>query len=82
MKNVYRWFYAVIGVIILLFAGMVYAWSVSSSPIAQEFTDWTVAHLSLTFTIVMILFCIGCMAGGFLAFFSFVVRMLESSSSV
>ncbi|MBQ6372260.1 MAG: MFS transporter [Oscillospiraceae bacterium] len=59
-----RWLYAVIGVIILLFAGIVYAWSVISSPIAAEFSGWTKAALSLTFTIVMIFFCIGCVAGG------------------
>ena len=67
MKNVNRWFYAVIGVMILLLIGMVYAWSVLSTPIAQEFPDWSAAQLSLTFTIVMIFFCVGCMAGGFLA---------------
>lgn len=62
-----RWLYAVIGVLVLLFAGVVYAWSVISSPIAAEFSSWSKADLSLTFTIVMILFCIGCMAGGALA---------------
>lgn len=67
MKKLNRWVYAAFGVVILLFAGMVYAWSVLSSPIAQEFPEWTKAQLSLTFTIVMILFCVGCMVGGFLA---------------
>ena len=67
MKKLNRWVYAAFGVVILLFAGMVYAWSVLSSPIAQEFSEWTKAQLSLTFTIVMILFCVGCMVGGFLA---------------
>lgn len=67
MKQINRWFYAIIGVVVLLFAGMVYAWSVMSAPIAQEFTQWTKAQLSLTFTIVMIMFCVGCMVGGFLA---------------
>ena len=62
-----RWLFAVIGVITLLFSGVVYAWSVLSSPIAAEFSSWTKAQLSLTFTIVMILFCIGCVAGGALA---------------
>lgn len=67
MKMLNRWVYAAFGVLILLFAGMVYAWSVLSGPIAQEFPEWSKAQLSLTFTIVMILFCVGCMAGGFLA---------------
>ena len=65
MKNLNRWVYAAIGVLVLLFAGMVYAWSVLSSPIAVEYAEWTKAQLSLTFTIVMIFFCIGCTAGGF-----------------
>lgn len=66
-KSFNRWVYAIVGVIVLLFAGLVYAWSVLSTPIAQEFTDWTKAQLSLTFTIAMTLFCIGCLVGGLLA---------------
>ncbi|MFU0833739.1 MAG: Permease of the major facilitator superfamily [Oscillospiraceae bacterium] len=64
MKNLNRWVYAAVGVIILLFAGMVYAWSVLASPIAAEFPDWSKASLSMAFTIVMIMFCVGCLAGG------------------
>lgn len=67
MKNFNRWAYAIFGIIVLLFAGMVYAWSVLSTPIAQEYTDWSQAQLSLTFTIVMIAFCLGCMACGAVA---------------
>ena len=66
-KSLNRWIYAVVGVIVLLFAGLVYAWSVLSTPIGQEFSDWTQARLSLTFTIAMIMFCIGCLVGGLLA---------------
>ena len=76
MKNVNRWFYAVIGVAILFFAGVVYAWSVMSGPIALEYSEaagktgsevWNAANLSLAFTMVMIFFCIGALVGGFLA---------------
>ena len=67
MKHLNRWVYAIIGVIVLLFAGLVYAWSVLSTPIAAEFPDWTKAQLSLTFTLVMIFFCIGSLLCGFLA---------------
>lgn len=66
-KSLNRWVYAIVGVIVLLFAGLVYAWSVLSQPIAQEFTDWSKAQLSMTFTITMILFCIGCLVGGMLS---------------
>ena len=67
MKQLNRWVYAIVGVIVLRFAGRVYAWSVLSTPIAAEFTGWTKAQLSLTFTLVMILFCIGSLLCGLLA---------------
>ena len=53
--------------IVLLFAGLVYAWSVLASPIAAEFTQWSQAQLSLTFTICMTLFCLGGFVGGLLS---------------
>lgn len=67
MAKLNRWVYAAAGVTALFFGGMIYAWSVLSSPIAAEFPQWSKAQLSLTFTITMIMFCLGCMAGGFLA---------------
>ena len=39
MKALNRWIYAVVGVIVLLFAGLIYAWSVLVTPISQEFTN-------------------------------------------
>ncbi|HAD19780.1 MAG TPA: MFS transporter, partial [Lachnospiraceae bacterium] len=62
-----RWFYAVIGVIILLLAGMVYAWSVMAKTISAAHPEWSATALSLTFTLVMALFCIGCLLAGILA---------------
>ena len=67
MKAFNRWFYAAMGVVVLLFAGMVYAWSILSAPISREYPHWLQGELSLTFTIVMIMFCVGCMTGGALA---------------
>lgn len=67
MKSLNRWIYAVIGVIVLLLAGLVYAWSVISKSIAATFPDWSAAQLSLTFTIVMAMFCVGCLIAGILA---------------
>ena len=54
-----RWFYAAMGVLVLLFAGLIYAWSVLSRPVSAFFTDWSSAQLSLTFTICMMFFCLG-----------------------
>ena len=67
MKSLNRWVYAIIGVIVLLLAGLVYAWSVISNSIAVTFPEWTKAQLSLTFTLTMAMFCIGCLIAGILA---------------
>lgn len=67
MKIVNRWVYVIVGCAALLLSGLVYAWSVLSGPIAEEFPQWSAAQLSLTFTIVMSFFCIGGLVGGFLA---------------
>lgn len=64
MKNLNRWIYAIVGVIVLLFAGLIYAWSVLVIPIKSEFTNWSNTSLSLTFTICMTLFCLGGLVGG------------------
>lgn len=66
-KSLNRWVYAAVGVVILLFAGLIYAWSVLSSPIAEEFSEWSKVQLSFTFTLTMICFCIGCLLSGMLA---------------
>ncbi|PNV60694.1 MFS transporter [Clostridium sp. chh4-2] len=66
-RKLNRWTYAVVGIIVLLLAGLVYAWSVFSSPIAAYFSDWTKAQLSLTFTICMGFFCLGGLFGGLLS---------------
>lgn len=62
-----RWHVAAAGFTALLLAGMVYAWSILSAPIAQEFPHWSKAQLSMTFTVVMIFFCLGSVAAGFLS---------------
>ena len=53
MKNLNRWIYAAVGVVVLLFAGLIYAWSVLVAPISQEFPNWSNTSLSLTFTICL-----------------------------
>ena len=54
MSKFIRWVYAAVGVIVLLLAGLVYAWSVIGKSIGAAYPEWTKAQLSLTFTIVMI----------------------------
>ncbi len=57
---------AIGGLAVMLFAGMVYSWSVISLPIATEFASWSKLQLSFTFTLVMIMFCVGGLVGGLL----------------
>lgn len=58
-----RWLYLVIGTVTLLFAGVIYAWSILKAPLAAEF-GWTASALSLNFTLTMCCFCFGGMLGG------------------
>lgn len=66
MKQLNRWFYVISGVLILLVAGLVYAWSVMASVINREL-QVSQGALSITFTIVMITFCIGGFIAGLLS---------------
>ena len=57
-----RWFYLVIGVIAMLFAGVLYAWSILKTPLTNEF-GWSASQLALNFTLAMSFFCIGGLLG-------------------
>ncbi len=59
-----RWLKLAVGCLILVFAGLIYAWSVISEPIAADYPAWSKSQLSLTFTLVMIMFCLGQLAVG------------------
>lgn len=58
-----RWFYLVLGTVSLLFAGIIYAWSILKAPLAEEF-GWTASQLSLNYTLTMSFFCLGCILCG------------------
>ena len=66
MKENNRWIYAIAGFVIMLLSGFVYAWSVMAKPIAMSRPEWSAAQLSMTFTLVMVFFCIGGLAAGFI----------------
>ena len=51
-----------VGVIAMLFAGVLYAWSILKSPLSAEF-GWGASELALNFTIAMTFFCIGGLLG-------------------
>ena len=60
-----RWLYLAVGVVALLFAGIIYGWSILKAPLAAEF-GWTADQLALNFTLTMCFFCLGGIAGGML----------------
>ena len=43
-----RWFYLAVGVIAMLFAGVLYAWSILKAPLAADF-GWGPSQLALNF---------------------------------
>ena len=57
-----RWSYLAVGVVAMLFAGVLYAWSILKAPLAAEF-GWGASGLALNFTLAMSLFCIGGLLG-------------------
>lgn len=92
-----RWLYMSVGVIAMLFAGVLYAWSILKSPLTAEF-GWGASSLALNFTIAMTFFCIGGLLGaqiskkaghkkaiitaGILSALGFILTALLNSSSV
>ncbi len=57
-----RWTYMVVGIIAMLFAGVLYAWSILKAPLSAEF-GWSPSELALNFTLAMTFFCIGGLLG-------------------
>ena len=65
-KNSYRVTILAASVFAMLFAGIIYAWSILKVPFLNDF-GWTAQQLSLNFTITMCFFCIGGLLGSFLS---------------
>lgn len=61
-----RWLILSVAVLSMLFAGIIYAWSILKVPFAEEF-GWGVSQLSLNFTLTMCFFCVGGLLGSHLA---------------
>ena len=53
-----RWLYLAVGTLTMLFAGILYAWSILKTPLATEF-GWDTSALALNFTLTMCCFCLG-----------------------
>ncbi len=66
VKTSYRPFILTVSVIAMLFAGIIYAWSILKVPFAEDF-GWKAEQLSLNFTLTMCTFCLGGLLGSFLS---------------
>lgn len=58
-----RWPRLLIPAVCMLFAGVIYAWSVLKVPLGAEF-GWSESVLALNFTLTLCFFCIGGIIGG------------------
>ena len=65
--SVNRWIKLIAGTFMLLFLGLLYAWSIFNAPFKSFYESWTVSQLSMTFTISMIFFCLSAFVAGNLA---------------
>ncbi len=70
-----RWVMLGVGTFAMLFAGIIYAWSILKAPFAEELL-FEPSALALCFTLTMCFFCLG----GFLS--SFIVKFLGASVTV
>lgn len=57
-----RRIYLVVGVLAMLFSGVLYAWSILKAPFKDIF-GWSDSSLALNFTLTMCFFCLGAFAG-------------------
>ncbi len=56
---------AYLAFVMLTVMGLIYAWSVISVPIEEEFPAWSKSQISLTFTLLMVFFCVGQLVCGY-----------------
>ena len=71
VNNVERWLRLAFGLLVLLFAGIIYAWSILNAPFAKPLAEggefgWNSAQLGLNYTLTIVFFCLGGFAAGLL----------------
>ena len=59
----FRWIELIVGTIILLVLGSLYAWSTYRGTLVDEF-GWSISSAQLTFSISMMTFCLGGLVSG------------------
>ncbi|MEE1198080.1 MAG: MFS transporter [Acutalibacteraceae bacterium] len=66
IKTSYRRSILILAVAAMLFAGIIYAWSILKVPLSADF-GWGAEQLALNYTLTMCFFCIGGLLGSFLS---------------
>ena len=64
-KKLVRWPYLLMGFMIFLFIGLIYAWSIFVVPLEEAF-GWIRSDTSNVFSVVLIFFSLGSLVGGFM----------------
>lgn len=59
-----RWPYALVGLVQMLFLGSMYAWSYFKVALGETFPMWSQKQITLNFTLMMCVFCIGGVLAG------------------
>ena len=63
--RIHRMLRLTFGTVIMLFSGILYAWSILKAPLMSNF-GWNNAELGFNYTLTMIFFCVGNITAGFL----------------
>jgi OFA family oxalate/formate antiporter-like MFS transporter len=66
VNNTERWLRLAFATIVLLFAGIIYAWSAIRSPFEDASFGWSGTQLALNYTITVVCFCLGGFVAGLL----------------
>ena len=62
-KSSIRWLYLLLGMAVIFFLGVLYAWSIFKVPLVEAF-GWSGSALQLNYTLTLCFWCIGVLAGG------------------
>jgi OFA family oxalate/formate antiporter-like MFS transporter len=66
VNNTERWLRLAFATIVLLFAGIIYAWSAIRSPFEDAAFGWNGTQLALNYTLTVVFFCLGGFVAGLL----------------
>lgn len=61
-----RWGQLIMGMLVMLFAGIIYSWSILKLPFTTEF-GWDAAQLGVNYTITILCFCVGGFISGLIS---------------